>query len=219
MDSTYERTYSHVVQNSLKIGPLGARHLGATYTCISSNNNVSAPVSRKVSLDILFPPTDVSISSVGQPLVAGTTYVISCEAAGSRPDPVISWWLASELMKEDRRQIVEKVGELTKSTIYFTPTTKDHGKILACRAENPLMTDSGIDDNWSITVYCECDIMTGNCNHSIVNFSVSPRVNLNFGVPLNAASIKEGQDIFFRCSVEANPQVYKIEWRHDVSNL
>ena len=223
MDSTYERTYSHVVQNSLKIGPLGARHLGATYTCISSNNNVSAPVSRKVSLDILFPPTDVSISSVGQPLVAGTTYVISCEAAGSRPDPVISWWLASDLMKEDRRQIVEKVGEVTKSTIYFTPTTKDHGKILACRAENPLMSDSGIDDNWSITVYCECDncdmITRRKCNHSIVNFSVSPRVNLNFGVPLNAASIKEGQDIFFRCSVEANPQVYKIEWRHDVSNF
>ena len=52
-----------------------------------------------------------------------------------------------------------------------------------------------------------------------MNFSVSPRVNLNFGVPLNAASIKEGQDIFFRCSVEANPQVYKIEWRHDVSNF
>ena len=158
VDSTYERTYSHVVQNSLKIGPLGARHLGATYTCISSNNNVSAPVSRKVSLDILFPPTDVSITSVGQPLVAGTTYVISCEAAGSRPDPVISWWLASNLMKEDRRQIVEKVDGVTKSTIYFTPSTKDHGKILACRAENPLMSDSGIDDNWSITVYCElCD--------------------------------------------------------------
>ena len=87
VDSTYERTYTHVVQNSIKIGPLGARHLGATYTCISSNNNISAPVSRKVSLDILFPPTDVSITSVGQPLVAGTTYVISCEAAGPREVP------------------------------------------------------------------------------------------------------------------------------------
>ena len=155
MDSTYEKTYTHVVQNSIKIGPLCPRHLGAVYTCISSNNNVSAPVSRKVSLDILFPPTDVSITSVGQPLVAGTTYVISCEAAGSRPDPVISWWLASSLMKEDELQIVEKVEEVIRSTIYFTPTTKDHDKILACRAENPLMTDSGIEDNWSITVYCE----------------------------------------------------------------
>ena len=176
VDSTYERTYTHVVQNSIKIGPLGARHLGATYTCISSNNNISAPVSRKVSLDILFPPTDVSITSVGQPLVAGTTYVISCEAAGSRPDPVISWWLASSLMKEDTMQIVEKMKEVTKSTIYFTPTTKDHGKILACRAENPLMSDSGIDDNWSITVYCECDIIIYNlhnnekCDHPIVTY-------------------------------------------------
>ena len=56
------------------------------------------------------------------------------------------------------------------------PTTKDHGKILACRAENPLMSDSGKDDNWSITVYCECDIIIYNlhnnekCDHPIVTY-------------------------------------------------
>ena len=155
MDSSYEKTYNHVVQNSIKIGPLNPRDLGSVYTCISSNNNVSAPISKRVTIDLVFPPTDVSITTVGQPLVAGTTYVLSCEAAGSRPDPVISWWLASQLMKEDKMQIVEKIKDVVKSTIYFTPSTEDHGKILACRAENTMMVDSGIDDNWSITVYCK----------------------------------------------------------------
>ena len=155
MDSSYERTYSHVVQNSLKVGPLSARDLGSVYTCTSSNNNISTPVSRRVTIDMVFPPTDVSITTLGQPLSAGTTYVLSCEAAGSRPDPVISWWLASSVMEEDKMQMVEKVREVTRSTIYFTPTTADHGKLLSCRAENPEMIDSGIDDSWSLTVYCK----------------------------------------------------------------
>ena len=109
----------------------------------------------KVTLDMVFPPTDVSITTLGQPLSAGTTYVLSCETAGSRPDPVITWWLASNLMKEDAMQVVEKVKEVTRSTIYFTPSTADHGKVLACRAENPQMINSGIEDTWSLTVYCE----------------------------------------------------------------
>ena len=35
-------------------------------------------------------------------------------------------------------------------------------------------------------------------------------------MPLNTDDIKEGQDVFFRCEVEANPQVYKISWIHRV---
>ena len=155
LDSSYERTYSHVVQNILEVGPLSPGDLGSVFTCISNNNNISAPVSRKVSLDMVFPPRDVSITTLGQPLSAGTTYVLSCETAGSRPDPVITWWLGSDLMKEDAMQVVEKVKEVTRSTIYFTPTTADHGKLLACRAENPQMINSGIEDTWSLTVYCE----------------------------------------------------------------
>lgn len=155
VDSSDEKTYTSVVQNTLRIGPLTPSDLGSVYTCTSANNNVSAPVSQRVTIDLVYPPTDVSITTVGQPLVAGTTYVLSCEAAGSRPDPVISWWLASKLMKEDATQMVEKIKDITKSTIYFTPSTEDHGKIIACRAENTLIEDSGIDDNWSLTVYCK----------------------------------------------------------------
>ena len=77
VDSSHERTYQHVVQNSLRIGPLGARDLGQGYTCMASNNNMSAPASRRVTLDMVFPPTDVSILTIGQPLVAGEDNNIS----------------------------------------------------------------------------------------------------------------------------------------------
>ena len=67
--------------NHFSISELGPRDLGSVYTCMSSNNNVSAPVFKRVTIDLLFPPTDVSITTTGQPLVAGTTYVLSCEVS------------------------------------------------------------------------------------------------------------------------------------------
>ena len=57
---------------------------GVRLTCRSSNNNISAPLSRSLELEMNFPPVDVSITSVGEPLSAGKEYVIECEAAGSR---------------------------------------------------------------------------------------------------------------------------------------
>ena len=97
---------------------MGRAELGAVLSCAATNNNVTAPVSRRVSLEIVFPPAEVAITSVGQPLVAGVTYLVACEAAGSRPDPVISWWLASQIMAEDAQQLVEVVGEVTRYTLH-----------------------------------------------------------------------------------------------------
>ena len=36
---------------------------GVSLTCQSSNNNISAPLARTVTLDLIFPPVDVSITS------------------------------------------------------------------------------------------------------------------------------------------------------------
>ena len=55
----------------------------------------------------------------------------------------------------DTEQVIEKKKDIIKSTIYFTPHTVDNGKVLICRAENPLIVNSGIEDSWSITVYCK----------------------------------------------------------------
>ena len=83
LDSSYDRTYKHVVQNSIKIGPLGVEDLGHVYTCMASNNNISAPVSRRVTIDLVFPPTDVSITTIGQPLVTGLKTIIFVIYVGS----------------------------------------------------------------------------------------------------------------------------------------
>ena len=44
-----------------------------------------------------------------------------------------------------------------------------------------------------------------------------PRLNLSFGLSMNAELIDEGKDVYFMCEIEANPEVYKIGWRQGVS--
>ena len=158
IDRTYEGTYQNMVQNTLKLGPLTRPDLGTVLTCLASNNNISVPVSSRVTIDMAFPAVDIAITTIGQPLSAGTTYLTMCEAAGSRPDPDISWWLGPDQLVNDAGKTLEKDKDIVRSTIYFTPSTEDHGKVLTCRAENPLIVDSGIEDSWTITVYCETNV-------------------------------------------------------------
>ena len=154
IDNSYEMTFTNVIQNTLEIGPLTRQDLGTVLTCQSSNNNISIPLSYKVELDLVFAPTDVSITSLGQPLSVGTEYAMECEAAGSRPDPVITWWLGDTFLGHNN-QVVEKIGNISKSVLKFTPKHLDDQKVLTCRAENTEIKDGAIQDSWKLTVYCK----------------------------------------------------------------
>jgi hypothetical protein len=41
--------------------------------------------------------------------------------------------------------------------------------------------------------------------------------SLQYGANLNANSIKEGDDIYFECIVQARPAVTKLQWYQNVS--
>ena len=44
-----------------------------------------------------------------------------------------------------------------------------------------------------------------------------PSSTLTLGSSLNASNIKEGDDVYFECAVQASPAPYKITWRHNVN--
>ena len=48
-------------------------------------------------------------------------------------------------------------------------------------------------------------------------FTDSPTASLKLGTSLNASNIKEGDDVYFECSVNSNPRPNKIIWKKDVS--
>jgi hypothetical protein len=44
-----------------------------------------------------------------------------------------------------------------------------------------------------------------------------PQVTLQLGSTLNSTQIREGADVYFECSIMANPWITKVSWRHNVS--
>ena len=52
IDSSYEGSYSRTVQNGLRLHNVSRAELGAQLTCQASNNNLSLPVSNRVTIDM-----------------------------------------------------------------------------------------------------------------------------------------------------------------------
>lgn len=46
-----------------------------------------------------------------------------------------------------------------------------------------------------------------------------PLLNLALGKNMNPADIEEGDDVYFDCIIDANPLVYKVIWKHNVSKF
>lgn len=46
--------------------------------------------------------------------------------------------------------------------------------------------------------------------------SVPPTVSLDIGKALNLNDLEEGDDVYFECSISANPPPYKVTWLHNV---
>lgn len=46
-------------------------------------------------------------------------------------------------------------GNQSVSILSFTPAIDDDGKYLTCRAENPWIADSALEDKWMLNVQCK----------------------------------------------------------------
>lgn len=45
----------------------------------------------------------------------------------------------------------------------------------------------------------------------------TPEAKIILGTSLIPDAIREGTDVYFDCIIDAHPPVYKVEWRHNVS--
>lgn len=46
-----------------------------------------------------------------------------------------------------------------------------------------------------------------------------PVITLQLGSKLHAGDIKEGDDVYFECKIDANPKYRRLTWLHNVSSL
>lgn len=82
-----------------------------------------------------------------RPLSAGKAVTLTCRATGSRPPATVEWWKAGSRMNATQLN--------GTSALTFVPVSEDSGKHLSCRAENPLIAGSAIEDGWKLEVHCK----------------------------------------------------------------
>lgn len=193
LDDQYNVTSQGISRNELLLPSLGRNDLMATFTCLATNNNISFPVSASVTVDLNFRPLSVWIEGEQRPLSAGKPVTLRCLSAGSRPPAVVEWWKAGVRMNATQ---VNGTSALT-----FVPVSEDSGKQLSCRAENPLIAGSAIEDGWKLEVH------------------YVPQLNLRLGSKLRHQHIQEGNDVFLECDIRASPWVTEIGWRFEGRDL
>ncbi|EFX89926.1 hypothetical protein DAPPUDRAFT_20705, partial [Daphnia pulex] len=197
-----QQQQQRIIVREIRVGPLNRSHQDAQFTCRASNSRASAPKTKTVTLDIQLPPLKVDISKVETRFVAGESSEIRCQTFGSRPAASISWWKDNVRLSDSSYKVFDdEKGNLTTSVFRANFTKEDNGRTLTCRASNRLLEASAIED------FLRLDVQ------------FAPMATLRLGPTFKADSIKEGDDVYFECSIQANPDVTRLVWKHEDRTL
>ena len=86
---------------------------------------------------------------------------LKCTTQGSRPPAVITWKKGGSNFKNPEEEVVTG-GNATVSTFSFIPFPEDHGHFVTCRAENPVIPGSVIEDVWKLEIHCKLYLFGAN---------------------------------------------------------
>lgn len=95
----------------------------------------------------------VQITVVPGTLIAGENLEVNCQSEGSKPPAVITWTKGSEIVTHLAIQNI--YGSISVSSFSFLVAADDNGKRLVCRAQNPHLPESALQDSTVLSVQCE----------------------------------------------------------------
>ncbi|XP_047536861.1 hemicentin-1-like [Vanessa tameamea] len=199
IDDSYEERKEGITVNTLTFPNVGRQHLNARLVCQASNTNLAPPETKVLILDINLKPITVNILTKEKQVSADKRYEVECKTTGSRPEATVTWWKNNRQLKRMAKNFSEN--NETLSVLSLVPGVEDDGKYLTCRAENKHIPDSAIEDKWRLNVH------------------YVPIVDLKMGSNLNPDEIKEGDDVYFECTVKANPKTHRLVWFHDNTEI
>ncbi|XP_065211845.1 protein turtle homolog B-like [Planococcus citri] len=194
---TEYRSSSKVTIKRLTIPSLSRDYQSKKLSCHASNTNLVSPATRNIILNINLKPLFINITTKQDYLSAEKSFNIECRCYGSKPPAHITWWLGSRQITQVAKSSLTEGNMTDVSIISFRPLVEDDGRYLTCRAENPSIGNSAIEDKWRL------------------NVQYNPILTLKIGSSLDANNIKEGDDVYFECYIRANPKIYKFAWFHN----
>ncbi|XP_023345438.1 hemicentin-1 isoform X2 [Eurytemora carolleeae] len=207
LDDSDQVAQGKSMRNSLTILHFHREHLNSRFRCICFNNNLTVPSEASTRINMIFPPLGVRISSEISPFSVGKQYIIRCISWGSNPPAhlELNWKTGLKVPPGPgaERGVLKPLNitrewNSTKATVIYRPVLTDSGSELACTAVNSEVKPTAlIQDSIRLQVY------------------YPPTVRLEIGKAINLEDLEEGDDVYFECSVEANPPPYKVTWLHN----
>uniref|UniRef100_A0A2P2I0U7 Kin of IRRE-like protein 1 n=2 Tax=Hirondellea gigas TaxID=1518452 RepID=A0A2P2I0U7_9CRUS len=208
----FDQAYSHQQQNTgggsqtktqvsrITLDPLGKADLRTKYTCRGGNHEKAPVLEAVVEIDMNFGPENVTVRGLSGPVSTSRVHQVICEARGSRPPAILTWFLDGNIVKSVSH-ITSLDGQVSSSTLELALQPEDEGTILTCRAENPELPAAVIEHSQTLQIL------------------YPPRVRVRIGISLDLRSIKEGDDVYFDCVINARPTANKINWAVNGENL
>ncbi|XP_076314755.1 neural cell adhesion molecule 1-like [Tachypleus tridentatus] len=193
LDDTFKIVGTGIVTNELLIPSLQRHDLMAAYTCRVSIYNLTSSLSSTVTVDMNFRPLAVRIEKIQAILKPGKMTKLECQAFGSRPAAVVTWWKDGRNLRNVKSSISVD-GNVTTSTLTFKPSILDNDKTLICKAQNPLIKNFVLKDGIKLNVY------------------FAPMVNIISSDDWNNTLVKKGHEVVFDCQIQANPWVTAVYW-------
>ena len=99
------------------------------------------------------PPTRIEIKRGNPFFISEKTYNISCSTVGSNPQPYTRIWHRNSELPVLQTTAISHLE--SKIIAEFQPDSEDDDSFLICKSENPLITNSAVEDQWKINVKCE----------------------------------------------------------------
>ncbi|GIY13620.1 uncharacterized protein CDAR_567471 [Caerostris darwini] len=190
LDDSFDTMPRGNLRNELILAYLDRRDLMSTLTCQAAVPNSTEPSEKSISLDLNLKPLNVHITSLQRPLSADRRTTLKCQSSGSRPPAVLTWWIGSRQLLN---ATVATYDSTTISKLTLVPTSDDHGRVLSCRATNPVMNGHILED------------------HRVLNIHHIPALSVTVGTP--NVFILEGDVVYFDCNIIANPPATEVGWR------
>ncbi|KAK4291542.1 hypothetical protein Pmani_035639, partial [Petrolisthes manimaculis] len=184
-----------VTITTLTLPHLTRQHLRRTLTCLATSlANLTTPLTADVTLDMTFPPLEVLLKGPHTELREGTQHYLGCESRGSLPPADLFFYLNGDLLTSNMTEVM-KEGNVSRATLLLVPGRELDGASLTCRAQNPTFpAATALEDTRILQVY------------------YSPRVKVVVGRRLQLHNIKQGEDVYFECLIQANPAAHKVSW-------
>ncbi|XP_068241474.1 cell adhesion molecule 4-like [Palaemon carinicauda] len=196
LSGSWERKGEGLVQNELNLNKLSREWHNESLTCIAANTHLASPFTVTILIQMFLLPTSVIISNPGS-VREGEQVRLVCTSSGSRPSASLTWVIRGVTRTAEKENLM--YAGVTSSTLIANLTREDDGTEVTCRANNPAAPDYLVTNTTRLTVH------------------YPPTVSASLGRSLRPELLKQGDDVYFTCTVAANPPASSIVWYHETS--